>query len=110
MGKVMWAAGMALVLGACGAGKAPPTAYPDRAQWSEPERVSQSVGHDVLNVIGTPFYALFKGATCVTTVVLATPVAVGIGLTERPDRALVRAELDRGVGANCGGSYVLSAY
>lgn len=110
MSKSIWAAAMILTLGACAAGKAPPSAYPDRALWTEPERVSQSVGHDVLNIIGTPFYALFKGATCVTSVALATPVAVGYGLTERPDRALVRAELDRGVGANCGGSYVLGAY
>jgi hypothetical protein len=110
MGRTIWVALVTLALGACAAGRTPPAAYPDRALWNEQDRASHSVGHDVLNIIGTPFYALAKGVTCVTTVVVATPVAIGYGLGERPDRALVRAELDRGVGANCGGSYMLGAY
>jgi hypothetical protein len=100
-----------LLLGACasGAGNAPP-AQPDRAARSEPERVAEDSGHRTLGFIGTPFYALFKGIGCVASVIVATPVAVGYGLTDRDDRDMVRANLDKGVGANCGGSYALAPY
>lgn len=101
---------LAAVLPACSAGPPPPTAYPDRYAWSPQERVAEDTGNDVINVIGTPFYALVKGVGCVASVVVATPVAIGLGLGQREDRALIRADLDKGVGANCGGSYVLGSW
>jgi hypothetical protein len=110
MTRTILAAAMVLTLAACGAGKAPPTVYPDRTAWTYPEQVAQSSGHEVLAIIGTPFYAVVKGVTCVASVIVATPVAIGLDLGERDDRAAVRAELDRGVGANCGGSYLLDSY
>lgn len=100
---------LGLFLGACGAGKIPPESYPNRVAWTGPERIAESSGHDVINAVGTPFFALGKAIGCVATVVLATPVAVGLGLGENPDRVAVRSELDRSVGSNCGGSYVLGA-
>lgn len=60
-----------------------------------------------VNVIGTPFYALFKATACVATAVIAAPTAGVIGLTNRPDKARMRRQLDDGLAANCGGSYVL---
>jgi hypothetical protein len=101
--------GLALLIGACGAGKIPPQTYPDRATWTYPERVAESSGNQVINFIGTPFYALTKAVGCVATVLVATPVAIGLELGESPDRLAVRSELDRGVGTNCGGSYILRA-
>jgi hypothetical protein len=95
------------LLPACAAGSAPPVAYVDRDRLTPPERAAEDVGGGALSVVGTPFFALIKGVGCVASVVIATPVAIVLGLGERPDRALVRSELDRGVGANCGGSYVL---
>ena len=101
---------LAALLPACAAGKAPPDAYVDRDRITPPERTAQDVGSDVIGIVGTPFYALVKGVGCVASVVMATPVAIGLGMTERPDRALIRSELDRGVGANCGGSYALGSW
>lgn len=98
---------LAAILPACTAGNPPPTAFPDRDRWTPPERSAENVGNDVLRVVGTPFYALVKGVGCVASVVVATPVAIGLGLSRREDRALIRSELDKGVGANCGGSYAL---
>ena len=98
---------LAAFMPGCSAGNPPPTAYPDREFWTPPEYSAASVGSDVLQVVGTPFYALAKGVGCVASVVIATPVAIGLGLSQREDRALIRSELDKGVGANCGGSYVL---
>ena len=109
MGRQLTAVGLVLMVGACAAGKEPAPLQPNRATWSYTEQRSHAVGVDVINVIGTPFYALAKGVTCVLTTAVAVPVAIGLGLTERPDRASARSELDRGVGANCGGSYVLGA-
>lgn len=101
--------GLGLLLGACAAGKIPPQSQPSRLAWTHPERVAESSGHSVLTIIGTPFFALTKAVGCVATVLVATPVAIGLELGENPDRLLVRSELDRGVGTNCGGSYVLGA-
>lgn len=60
-----------------------------------------------VNAIGTPFYALFKAVGCVGTVVIAAPAAAVVELTDRADKAALRQSLDRGVGHNCGGSWVL---
>jgi hypothetical protein len=64
-------------------------------------------GRSAVTVIGTPFYALFKAVGCVGTVVLAAPAAAVVELADRPDKAEMRQSLDRGVGHNCGGSWVL---
>ncbi|MFO1070622.1 MAG: hypothetical protein U1E14_19050 [Geminicoccaceae bacterium] len=110
MGRAYLAAGLAVLLAGCAAGNPPPTYLPDTTNLDEPVRVADGVGDQVLTVVGTPFYALAKGVGCVATVLVATPVAIGYGLSTRDDRALVRAELNRGVGANCGGSYVMAGY
>ena len=60
-----------------------------------------------VNLIGTPFYALFKATACVLSAVVAGPAVGVIALTDRPDKARVRQELSEGVGENCGGSYLL---
>ncbi len=104
-----WLLLLAALLPACSAGHPPPTAQPDRYAWTPQERIAEDTGNDVVNVIGTPFFALVKGVGCVASVVVATPVAIGLGLGQRDDRALIRADLDKGVGANCGGSYVLGS-
>lgn len=100
----------AALLPACSAGPAPPTIHPERYAWTPQERIAEDTGSDVLNVVGTPFYALFKGVGCVASVVIATPVAVGLSLGQREDRALIRSDLDRSVGTNCGGSYALGSW
>ena len=64
-------------------------------------------GRGAVNVIGTPFYAVFKAVGCIGTVVLAAPAAAVVELTDREDKAQLRQSLNRGVGHNCGGSYVL---
>jgi hypothetical protein len=101
----------ALMLGGCAAdaGKPPPAKYPERVAWTEPERVAERSGSDIVATVGTPFFALTKALGCVASLLVATPVAIGVELGERPDRALLRSELDRGVGTNCGGSYRLGA-
>ncbi len=60
-----------------------------------------------VNVVGTPFYALFKAVACVGTVAIAGPTAGLVGLTARPDKAEMQRSLGAGVAHNCGGSYVL---
>lgn len=101
---------LAALLPACAARNPPPNAYLDRDRITPSERTAHDVGSDVISVVGTPFYALVKGVGCVASVVMATPVAIGLGMTDRPDRALIRSELDRGVGSNCGGSYALGSW
>jgi|GEM_PF-2484259 len=68
---------------------------------------AERAGRNAVTVIGTPFYALFKAVGCVGTVVLAAPAAAVVELADRPDKAALRQSLDRGVGHNCGGSWVL---
>lgn len=101
----------ALALAGCAAdaGKPPPAKYPERVAWTEPERVAERSGSEIVSTIGTPFFALTKALGCVASVIVAAPVAIGLELGERPDRLLLRSELDRGVGTNCGGSYRLGA-
>jgi hypothetical protein len=60
-----------------------------------------------VNVVGTPFYALFKAVACVGTVAIAGPTAGLVELTARPDKAQMQRSLGAGVAHNCGGSYVL---
>jgi hypothetical protein len=98
-------------LAACasGAGNPPPEPL-NQTLWGEPERTAQDSGSRTIGIVGTPFYALAKGVGCVLSVVVATPVAIGLGLSTREDRDQVRANLDRGVGANCGGSYALAPF
>lgn len=100
---------LALAGCAADAGKTPPASYPQRVAWTAPEHAAERSGHGIVSTIGTPFYALTKAIGCVASVLVATPVAIGLELGERPDRLLLRSELDRGVGTNCGGSYRLDA-
>ena len=86
------------------------TAFPTAERTSSGTLVYREPRRDAsgaVNVIGTPFYALFKATACVASVVIAAPAAGLIALTDRPDKAAMRRSLDEGVGENCGGSYVL---
>jgi hypothetical protein len=71
--------------------------------YQEPKRD----GSTAVAIIGTPFYAVFKAAVCVTSVVIAAPAAGVIALTDNPQKARMRQSLDEGVGQNCGGPYYL---
>ncbi|MDX6749143.1 hypothetical protein SH611_04930 [Geminicoccaceae bacterium 1502E] len=66
-------------------------------------------GRPAVGIIGTPFYALFKGVACVATVTVAAPAAAAMQLTDRRDKEEVRQSLDDGVGRNCGGAWSLPA-
>lgn len=74
---------------------------------AEPSPVARRNAAGTVNVIGTPFYALFKAVACVGSVVVAAPTAGLVALTDRHDRHAIQANLHRGVGLNCGGSWVL---
>ncbi len=74
------------------------------------ESIETRARHDArgaVNVIGTPFYALFKATGCVATALLAGPSAAVVALSDHPDKARMRRQLDHGLGHNCRGSYVL---
>lgn len=62
-----------------------------------------------LAAAGTPVYVLFKGLACAATAALAAPSAAALALTDRPDRAALQGELERGLAANCGGRWTLGA-
>lgn len=93
-------------LAACAAG-GPPAEPVDRWGLTPPEQSAERVGRGVVSTLAAPLYVVFKGVTCVASAVLAAPVSAGMALTTRPDRDIMRAELHRGVGQNCGGSYLL---
>jgi hypothetical protein len=74
---------------------------------------SRSVANDTtgggiaLAIVGTPFYAVVKAATCIVTTTLAAPSSAAIALTNRPQREWQRAELQEDVGRTCRGPYYL---
>ena len=67
----------------------------------------QHSARHAVNVIGSPFYGLFKAVACVGSVAIAAPTAALIELTTRPDKVAMRRSLDAGVAHNCGGPAVL---
>ena len=64
-------------------------------------------GGIALAVLGTPFYATVKAATCVLATTFAIPSSAAIALTDRPQREWERAKLQEDVGRTCRGPYYL---
>jgi len=63
----------------------------------------------VVNTIGTPVYAVAKGASCVVTGVVAVPLAGLFQITGQPQDRGLQQDTYNTVGRVCGGSYVLGA-
>ncbi|MFO1037367.1 MAG: hypothetical protein U1E45_11020 [Geminicoccaceae bacterium] len=89
---------MALLLAAC------TTPAPNETG----EMAAERRGGDVVAVIGTPFYMLFKGVTCVATVAVAAPSSALLGVTTRRNRYEEQSTLQYGIGHNCGGDWTLN--
>jgi hypothetical protein len=74
---------------------------------------AESVANDTrgggiaLAILGTPFYATMKAATCVVATTFAVPSSAAIALTDRPQREWERAKLQEDVGRTCRGPYYL---
>lgn len=64
-------------------------------------------GSGIATVIATPFYALAKGAVCVTGAVLGGLSSAAVELTDRPTKYEQRASIHESMGANCRGRYYL---
>ncbi|MBI1180684.1 MAG: hypothetical protein GC201_09005 [Alphaproteobacteria bacterium] len=62
-----------------------------------------------LDVIGTPFYVVFKGTTCLATALLAAPASAVTSLSTSPYRDETLSQLSSGVDQNCGGRWVMPA-
>jgi hypothetical protein len=73
------------------------------------ERSSTATAKSVLNTVGTPFYAVGKGVTCVASAVVAVPVAGAAQLLGRPSDQELQQQTYQGVGRTCGGPYRLGA-
>ena len=78
-----------------------------RPPGSEPISRDAANGQAVVNVLGTPFYALFKATSCVVSTVIVVPSSAALALTDRPQRDDEREALEEGLGRNCFGSYML---
>jgi ABC-type uncharacterized transport system permease subunit len=62
-----------------------------------------------LDVIGSPFYVVFKGTTCLASALLAAPAGAVTSLSTSPYRDETLADLSNGVDQNCGGRWVMPA-
>jgi ABC-type uncharacterized transport system permease subunit len=60
-----------------------------------------------LDVVGTPFYVVLKGATCVASAVIAAPAGALVSLSTSPERHEALTEFDQGLDHNCGGRWVM---
>ncbi len=60
-----------------------------------------------LDVVGTPFYVLFKGTTCLASAILAAPAGAVTSLSTSPERGETLRQLDQGLDHNCGGRWVM---
>ncbi len=67
-----------------------------------------ATARNVIDVVGTPVHAVFKGAGCVATGAVAVPVVAAAGAASPPDEMDLRRRMYRTVGKTCGGSYVLT--
>ncbi|MGH7263596.1 MAG: hypothetical protein ACREMB_01925 [Candidatus Rokuibacteriota bacterium] len=99
------AALLALALAGCAARSRPVSAYGTAYEPAAGERAA--VARDVLNVVATPFYVVFKAAVCATTLVLAVPAAAVVSVTDPASESWQRQNLDEGVAENCGPPWVL---
>jgi hypothetical protein len=92
----------ALALGLLLAGCAEPVHETPRSQ------ANDTIGGGIaLAILGTPFYATVKAATCVLATTFAVPSSAAIALTDRPQREWQRAQLQEEVGRTCRGPYYL---
>lgn len=78
-----------------------------RPPGSDPISADAANGQAVAVVLGTPFYALFKAASCVVTTAIVVPSSAALALTDRSRREDEREALHAGLGRNCFGSYAL---
>lgn len=96
---------LALAVAGCAARTRPAGPY---ATTYEPVPVDDAaVARDVLNVVVTPFYVVFKAAVCATTLVLAVPAAAVVSVTDPASESWQRQNIDEGVAVNCGPPWVL---
>jgi hypothetical protein len=96
---------LALSLTACATAPAGPPATSEAE--TAPPAAAVSVGSQVVAVIGTPFYFIYKTVVCTATLVIAPPMSGLVAMTDRDDRQVIRRRIDEGTTQNCGGSWVL---
>jgi hypothetical protein len=96
---------VALSITACATAPAGPPQTSDPAA-NPPAAVS--VGSQVVAVIGTPFYLIYKTVVCAATLVIAPPMSGLVAMTDRDDRQVIRRRIDEGTTQNCGGSWILT--
>jgi len=97
---------LAVSLTACAAAPAGPP--PAGGSASTEPAASPSVGSQIVAVVGTPFYLIYKTVVCAATIVIAPPVAGLAAISDRDDKDVIRRRIDEGTTQNCGGSWVLS--
>ena len=78
-----------------------------RPAGAPPMAADAANGQAIVDVLGTPFYALFKATACVASTLIAVPSSAALALTDRPEREYEREALHAGLGRNCYGSYIL---
>jgi hypothetical protein len=105
MGRRVVIGFLALSLTACATAPAGPPTTSEPA--AAPPASSVSVGSQVVAVIGTPFYLIYKTVVCAATLVLAPPMSGMVAMTDRDDRQIIRRRIDESTTQNCGGSWVL---
>lgn len=71
------------------------------------EEAAGATAKRVIDTVGTPFYALFKGAGCVGGTIVAVPAASVFAVTGSAGDKALRRDVYDGVGRTCGGSYRL---
>jgi hypothetical protein len=82
----------------------------ERASEVLPDEASATgIARQAINVVGTPVYAVVKGASCVATGVIAIPAATVFQVTGIPQDRELADETYTTVGRVCGGSYILGA-
>jgi hypothetical protein len=96
---------LALSIAACATAPGGPLPAPGSAAAPPPGAVS--VGSQVVAVIGTPFYFIYKTVVCGATLVVAPPMSGLVAATDRDDRQVIRRRIDEGTTQNCGGPWYL---
>jgi hypothetical protein len=97
---------LALSIAACATAPAGPPQTSEPA--ANPPAAAVSVGSQVVAVIGTPFYLIYKTVVCAATLVIAPPMSGLVAMTDRDDRQVIRRRIDEGTTQNCGGSWILT--
>jgi hypothetical protein len=97
---------LALSITACATAPSGPT--PAAGPAPAPPAAAVSVGSQLVAVIGTPFYQIYKTGVCAATLVVAPPMSGLVAMTDRDDRQVIRRRIDEGTTQNCGGSWILT--